>query len=355
MTGRSSAVRKNSGLPCSGSRDTSVQPCSGLRKNSVLGGFVVLLLTLANPALADPQPSAPDPEAVAATIGGEPVKVREVLEFMRGVLADNKMAPQSMALVEAQSLAQLVDRKLVGLFLDENNISASNAEVDEALKKLEDQAAGQPGGLKGVLNSRGVSMDSFRRQLAWDVRWAKYLTKTIGEAELRDYFDKHREDFDGTQRRVSHILLRPNAARSPAAVAALETKALAIREEITSGQMSFAAAAKRYSDGPSRLEGGDLGFIPRHNRMAEAFSAAAFKLKKGEISQPVVTPFGLHLIECTDIKPGNQSWQDARSEIARAVARSTFDRLADQMRSKVKVEYGSVLPHVDPATGHLAK
>ncbi|HEY5312697.1 MAG TPA: peptidylprolyl isomerase [Pirellulales bacterium] len=322
-------------------------------------GLLVLLAVWAiaahgQPAAGQDRTAAPPPpDAVAATVDGQAIKVGQVLEFVHHVLAENQVTAQTTAFIEAQALAQLVDRKLVGRYLDREKISASAAEMAAAMKKVEDQAAGKPGGLKAALAVRGISLEEFRTQLAWDVRWAKYLTQTVTNADLRAYFDAHRAEFDGTEVRVSHILVRPDASRSRAAVAALESKALMIRQEISSGRMSFAEAAQRYSDGPSRRQGGDLGFIPRRNRMVESFSAAAFKLKKGELSQPVVTPYGLHLIECTEIKPGDETWEQVRDTLAPAFAKTTFQRLAGEMRSSVAVDYTGVIPYLDPRTGHI--
>jgi parvulin-like peptidyl-prolyl isomerase len=71
------------------------------------------------------------------------------------------------------------------------------------------------------------------------------------------------------------------------------------------------------------------------------------------VSPPIVTPFGLHLIECTDIKPGDKTWQQVRDVLAPAIAKSTFRRLADEVRSTVAVNYTGALPHLDSRTGRL--
>jgi parvulin-like peptidyl-prolyl isomerase len=310
-------------------------------------------IAIGKPAIGQDRAAAPPPDAVAATVDGRPIKVRQVLEFVHRVLAENQVTAQTTAFVEAQALAQLIDRELVSKYLDRQKVSASPVEIDAAMKTIEDQAAGQAGGLKASLAGRGISLEEFQTQLAWDVRWAKYLTQAVTDADLHAYFDAHRADFDGTEVRVSHILLRPEASRSPAAVAAMEHKLATIRQEISSGQITFADAARRYSEGPSRRQGGDLGFIPRRNRMVEAFSAAAFKLKKGEVSGPVITPYGLHLIECTDVKPGDKTWEQVRNLLAPAIAKSIFERLANEMRSSVTVEYTGVIPYLDPRTGQV--
>lgn len=88
--------------------------------------------------------------------------------------------------------------------------------------------------------------------------------------------------------RASHILVKT------------KEEAEKIREEIVAGK-DFAEAAKEYSLCPSKSDGGDLGFFG-HNVMVIEFDHAAFELKKGELSKPINTNFGWHLILVTDKK-----------------------------------------------------
>lgn len=88
--------------------------------------------------------------------------------------------------------------------------------------------------------------------------------------------------------RASHILVKT------------EEEAKKLLEEIKNGA-SFADLAKDSSLCPSKRDGGDLGFFGK-GMMVKPFEEAAFALKKGEISEPVQTQFGWHLIQLTDIK-----------------------------------------------------
>lgn len=88
--------------------------------------------------------------------------------------------------------------------------------------------------------------------------------------------------------RASHILVKD------------ETKALELYENIKSGKEDFAQAAMEYSSCPSKRNGGDLGFFSK-GKMVKPFEDAAFSLEKGELSQPIQTQFGWHLILVTDI------------------------------------------------------
>ena len=160
-------------------------------------------------------------------------------------------------------------------------------------------------------------------------------------------------DFDGTELRVSHILLRIEGTQDQGTLAAAVQKAQALREEIVNGRMIFADAATRFSAGPSREHGGDLGFIPRRDRMVEEFSAAAFRLKVGEISPPTVTVFGVHLIKVTEEKPGKIIWQDVREQLVVAAQVPLFRQLAAHLRKMAEVEYTGLIPRLDPSTGKL--
>lgn len=93
-------------------------------------------------------------------------------------------------------------------------------------------------------------------------------------------------NLDVQEVRSSHILVktRPEAVK--------------LRKEIINGEITFEDAARKYSLCPSGQNGGDLGFFNR-KQMVQSFSDAAFDLKEGEISDPVGTKFGWHIIKTT--------------------------------------------------------
>lgn len=124
---------------------------------------------------------------------------------------------------------------------------------------------------------------------------------TIDDAKIKNYYDTHRSSYvkQAEQRKASHILITVNKDTDDAAAQKVLEDILA---EYKAGK-SFVELAKQHSQDPgSAKQGGDLGFFGR-SVMDKAFEDAAFALKKQEVSQPVKSRFGYHLILVTDIRP----------------------------------------------------
>ena len=128
------------------------------------------------------------------------------------------------------------------------------------------------------------------------------------EGEVASYYEQQR----GRYERPSRVRLRyVSWPKAPSEGDRAEVRALAldIKREIESGQMSFAEAATIYSADASKDNGGDLGTFDRA-RMVAPFTAVAFALPPGQISDPVETPFGYHLIEVLEqIREGGELTQ----------------------------------------------
>jgi parvulin-like peptidyl-prolyl isomerase len=73
--------------------------------------------------------------------------------------------------------------------------------------------------------------------------------------------------------------------------------------------------------------------------MPEDFSRTAYLLKPGEISEPLISPFGVHLITVLEEKPGTKAWRDVEAELRPAVTLYLFRFLADKERASAKIEY----------------
>lgn len=165
----------------------------------------------------------------------------------------------------------------------------------------------------------------------------------ISEDELRARYEelKSTRYTTGGQRQVRHILLTLPQDASEQQVAEARQRLEEMRAQIQSRQASFEALAKQNSQDPGSAEqGGDLGWVER-GQMVPAFEQAAFSLEQGEISEPVRSEFGLHLIQATEVRPEQvRPFAEVQDELRREmVAERAGRQLAEQANRLANLTY----------------
>jgi peptidyl-prolyl cis-trans isomerase D len=223
---------------------------------------------------------------------------------------------------ETEIRRQLVRRKMEGLI--KQGVKVSDAELRQAYTERHERvrAAWAYADVKPVMASVQVAdadLEPYvkahqpqfsqpeRRKLQYVMVSPKKLAATVSDAEVEAYYREHAAEFEEPRRlRVAHVLVRvPPVGGSDA-----ENSAKAKVEDVIKrarGGEDFATLAREISeDKASAVQGGDLGFVAPGELVAP-FEQAAFALKKGEVSDPVRTPFGYHAIRVLDVKEGGQT------------------------------------------------
>lgn len=150
---------------------------------------------------------------------------------------------------------------------------------------------------------------------------------TVAEEEMKDYYEKHKEKFVSDEMvKASHILVDS------------EEKANEILEDITDG-LSFEDAAAQYSSCPSKQAGGALGQFGR-GQMVQEFEDAVFSMQVGEISEPVKTQFGYHIIKLTDhTSKRNASLEEVYQEVKDACFMGKQDKVFSDKKAELSNKY----------------
>ncbi len=297
--------------------------------------------------------AAPDPQAVVARVAREPVYAREVGRLVDRAAGGKKVSPEALPVLQAQALAEVVNRRLVLAYAERTGETPSAEEVSAQTAALAAKLERQGKSFSDFLLAQATTEPDLRRQITWNLVWSKYLARYLGKARVEAYFAAHRRELDGSQVLASHILLRMGPEKGSLTAGELIARAAQIRQQIVAGKLSFAEAARRHSAGPSAKDDGRLGFIPRHGVMDEAFSRAAFALEVGQVSAPVKTAFGVHLIRCDQVKPGTKRIDEVRGEVEEALGRELLEKLAQIERSHTPVEFTGKFPHFKPGTREL--
>jgi peptidyl-prolyl cis-trans isomerase D len=157
---------------------------------------------------------------------------------------------------------------------------------------------------------------------------ALLASEQVGADEIKSYYESNISKYgEPEQRRASHILIPVKSGAGDPEKDKARERAAQILSQLRKSPDSFAEVAKKNSGDPgSASRGGDLGFFSR-GMMVRAFEDAAFRLKPNQISDPVESDFGFHIIKITGIKPGKmKSLEVARPEIERELKKQRAGR-----------------------------
>ncbi len=168
----------------------------------------------------------------------------------------------------------------------------------------------------------------------------------VSDQEVKDYYNKHKEEFTTTsQIKASHILVKT------------EEEANKVLARLKKGEKFEDIARKESLDKASAANGGDVGYFSRGQLVPE-FEKAAASLKVGELSAPVKTAYGYHIIKVTDKKAGPVlEFDRVKDIIAQRLSgekqKAAFDSYIEGLRKNYKVEINKdVLAQATPGKGN---
>jgi peptidyl-prolyl cis-trans isomerase SurA len=214
--------------------------------------------------------------------------------------------------LERQVLDRVILKRLQFQKAEELGITIDDAMLTEAISNIAARNGMALEELRTTLEAGGVSYEDFaadtRLQLTTTRLQAQEVVKNISvtDQEIDRFLARESSRLvERTDVRLSHILVSVPEGAPPETVKKAETKTRGLIEQLRKGA-DFSQLAVRYSDGRRALEGGDLGWFP----MAQVPSLAeepAHKLAKGEVSEPLRSPSGYHIIKVADVKGSGPS------------------------------------------------
>ncbi len=267
-------------------------------------------------------------ERIAAIVNKNVILASEVDERFQQAAARFSVDPRdsvSIAKLRRNIIDQLVENQVVLAEAVRLSITVTPADVQAAVDRevaaLRERLGGDAGFRRALEQERMTEAD-LRKRYEPDVREQLLISRvvsrevqsktTVTDAEIRAFFDANRDSIGKRpeQLNLAHILVAFEADSVQAKRA--RARADSIRTLIVKGR-AFDEAARQFSDDPSGQRGGDLGPFG-HGDMVPEFEAVAFSLKPNEMSQPVRTRFGYHIIKVES----HQAKTDSSEEMVRA-------------------------------------
>ena len=203
------------------------------------------------------------------------------------------------------------------------------------------------------LKSSSITLEQIQANISHNLAVQQLLEKqgdlAVSDEDVKSYYDKNQSRYEiKEQIRSSHILFKVSKKDDKAADAKAKKKAEQVYKDAAKKGADFAALAKKHSEGPTASRGGDLSYFNR-GRMVPEFEKVAFGMKIGDVSKPVKTQFGWHIIKVTDRKEGRKRPFDEVKESISKLLRNNKSRkakaaLLKQLKETAKVE--SFLPEM---------
>jgi peptidyl-prolyl cis-trans isomerase C len=179
-----------------------------------------------------------------------------------------------------------------------------------------------------------ASTDAYKRRLEY------YSTKALRDSYFKTKIEPTISDEEAKKRYEEEIakITPEEEVRARHILVKTEKEAKDVAAELKKGG-NFEEIAKSKSIGPSAPRGGDLGYFTK-DKMVPEFSEVAFKLKKDQISAPVKTNFGWHIIKVEDRRMQElQEFEVIKSRIRNVLLRQKVTEIADTLRKNAKIEY----------------
>lgn len=308
----------------------------------------------AAPATAVPAPVIkPVPAQLPATVAkvnGEAIGKDELERAVQNFLAraGQPLPPDKRDQVYRGLLEQIIAYKLLLQQSKALKLTIPDAEIDGRIKEIQKNFPSEQAFTKAMgdqhVTLQQLKNDSRDQLLIAKVMDTQVTSKvSVTPQEVDDFYAKNPDKFkEPDMVHAQHILIAVQQGADAAAKAKAKAEAQAILKQIRSGA-DFATLAKQKSQDPgSAPTGGDLGFFAK-GQMVPQFEEATVKLKPGEVSPVVETPFGFHIIKLLERKPARTvPLEEARPQLTDILKRQQASEKADayvaDLKSKAKIQ-----------------
>jgi peptidyl-prolyl cis-trans isomerase SurA len=326
--------------------------------------LVLNLLVIVTPAVFAQQ-SAPRTQGaqlidrVVAIVNREIITASELArrekQFVANLNQQGIPIPNRLALREQVLERMITDRAMLQT-ARETGIRVDDMTLDRSIARIADQNGLSVSGLRNQLESDGISFAAFRQDIREEIILTRLREREVDnklqitEAEVDTFLAAQGQSLQKTEEfKIAQILIRLPEKASPAVIAEAESRVKRIQELLRSPR-TFASIAQEFSDSPDREQGGSLGWRTR-DRLPTLFLDGVSGLKTGEISKPVRSPNGFHILQLEDRRSGLRTQEvtvhRARHILIRIDAQVTEDqarRRALDLRRRIELgaDFGQI-------------
>jgi parvulin-like peptidyl-prolyl isomerase len=323
-------------------------------------------------------------DKTVATVNGEAIMLSEYNKIMDPVIEQFKQAApageqsqEKLKELRQRVIDQMIDDRILKQEAKTQKIKVTKRELEDGMKEVKSRFAGEAE-FQAELKKENMTMLQFEKRIEDQLMVMKLIEKEIkaktpapSDADIKTLYDqiiakvngknlgleaKQEEEIGqlakyfaratAEQVRARHILVSVNKNATQKEKDEALKKVKDIQKQLKAGA-DFSEMAKKYSDDPgSKNRGGDLGSFVKGD-MVPAFETAAFNAKVGEISEPILTDFGYHLIKVDEKKASRTvTLEEAKNDLQQYLyqrnAQKRYEDWMKGMRAKASIKVNSL-------------
>jgi peptidyl-prolyl cis-trans isomerase SurA len=209
--------------------------------------------------------------------------------------------PETLAQIRQQVLRSVEDEVLQLQEAARHKITVSKTEVDRAIQNIANDNNIAPDQILMTVTNAGVTVETFRQQIAAQLTWQKVVAGRYGtdvlinDQQVEEAMNRLKQGADKPQYLVSEIFIAVDRPEDETSVSASATQ---IADQLKQGA-PFATVASQFSQSPSAADGGDIGWVVE-GQLSDEIDQALSKLKPGEIAGPVRSEGGYYVLALRD-------------------------------------------------------
>ena len=244
--------------------------------------------------------------------------------------------------LERQVLERLVLMRLQIARASDSGINASDEELERAVQGVAEQNSMSVDQLRQRIAQDGMSFSEFRNNLRDEI-----VTQKLRQSFAQSRINVSEGEVDAAmatasatasqQFRLAHILVGAPDGATPEQLAVAQKKIEGVQALIDKGEMTFAAAAVRYSDSPNALEGGDLGWRGL-NEIPPAFAQTIQQMQNGQVIGPIRGPSGFQLLQLVETRSQSAGSGEQVTQFSARQILIKVDDKTDDAAAKSKAE-----------------
>jgi peptidyl-prolyl cis-trans isomerase C len=309
----------------------------------------LLIASLSGTAYSQPPER---PAGQVALVNGSPISEQDFSREMTKVARQLQSAGRSVSESELPQLKKnvletLINRELLYQDSRKRGIKVRTNRVEEQIAAVK-RGFPSDAEYEKTLERLEISEEEMRVQIKKGMAIEKLIEEKITpglevpEKEVKSYYNNRPELFKRPEQvKARHILIKVDPKATESQKVEARKKITEIQWKLKGGE-EFAELAKAYSEGPSAPKGGDLGYFGR-GKMVKPFEDAAFTLKPGEVSKPVETRFGYHLILVEEKKSASTvSYEEVKEKLEQFLLRQKrvqkVNTYVEKIKGKAQVE-----------------